>query len=163
MLKKTIAWVSLDNHATIAGSRRRAVPMAVSLLYLHHAQLFRIIVRPGCCCPQEVVMKEEPKTPANLTTKKCKLYSSTDANPIRTMDLIDVDFDSAPLTRKHVKSASGGTAQVQFNGVAVPRQTRKSMHAKAIAKKDVNELFEQLAQEYAALSKTFQALSECHN
>jgi len=40
---------------------------------------------------------------------------------------------------------------------------RKSMRVKAVAKKDVNELFKQLAHEYATLLKTFQALSDCHD
>jgi hypothetical protein len=34
------------------------------------------------------------------------------------------------------------------------------MRAKAVAKKDVNELFKQLAHKYATLLKTFQALSD---
>jgi len=110
-----------------------------------------------------VVVKEEPKTPANPTPKKRKLYSTTDANPIGTMDAIDVDFDPAPPTTKRAKSASGSIAQVRFDGVAVPRQTRKSTRGKAVAKKDMNDLFEQVSHEYAALSKTFQALSECRN
>jgi hypothetical protein len=102
-------------------------------------------------------MKEEPKSPAQPTGRKCKAYSTTDSNPIRVIDgPINIDFNTGLPIRKQSKMTSGSTPRVQFDGTETPTSTRKSTRSThSTMKKDLSELFKQLGEEYGAVSKTF--------
>jgi hypothetical protein len=84
------------------------------------------------------------------------------------MESIDV---FAQGTSKRQKLASGGSAQVRFDGVMLnkpphpaPRATRKSTRAtKANSKKGMRELFEQLGEEFQAVAKTCEEILEVLN
>ena len=112
-------------------------------------------------------IKKEPKSPVQPSRKR-KAYSTTGANSIGRIKILESDIDIAPPSRKRNKSSSG-TSQVQFDGVMVPpvppapaaRATRKSARtAKANEKKDMCELFERLRQELGAAAKTCEEMSE---
>lgn len=106
-----------------------------------------------------MTIKEEPKSPGRGTTRKRKAYSTTDANPIGVLEpLEDADADAAQPAGKRAKTATASSSRVRFDGVAIPKPTRKSTRAtKTISKK---ELFARLSQEYATISKTYEELSE---
>jgi hypothetical protein len=109
-----------------------------------------------------VTVKEEPKSPGRAAGKKRKAYSTTDANPIGILEPVDdADADSTQPVGKRAKTASAGTSRVRFDGVAIPKATRKSTRTtKANSKKDANELFARLGQEFAAVAKTCEELAE---
>jgi hypothetical protein len=111
-----------------------------------------------------MTIKEEPKSPGRLANRKRKAYSTTDANPIGVIEPIDdadADAGAAQPRGKRVKTTSASSSNVRFDGVAIPKATRKSTRAtKANSKKDVNELFARLAKEFAAVSKTCEEISE---
>ena len=109
--------------------------------------------------PREMTIKEEPKSPGRVTTRKRKAYSTTDANPIGVIEPInDADTDPVQPAGKRAKTASASTSHVRFDGVAVPKATRKSTRVpKASSKK---ELFARLGKEFASISKTCEELSE---
>jgi hypothetical protein len=113
----------------------------------------------GQCRPREMTIKEEPKSPGRVTTRKRKVYSTTDANPIGVIEPIDdADTDPVQPAGKRAKTAFVSTSHVRFNGVAVPKATRKSTRVpKASSKK---ELFARLGKEFASISKTCEELSE---
>ena len=106
-----------------------------------------------------MTVKEEPKSPGRAVTRKRKAYSTTDANPIGSIEPIDdADADAAQPVGKRAKTASANSSRVRFDGVAIPRPTRKSTRTtKTNSKK---ELFACLSQEYATISKTYEELSE---
>jgi hypothetical protein len=84
------------------------------------------------------------------------------------MDVVDVDMEPALPVGKRLKSSSVGSARVRFDGVEVqskptppPMATRRSARsAKATPKKDVGDLFAQLAKEYQAISKTCEEIAD---
>jgi hypothetical protein len=96
---------------------------------------------------------------------KRKMYSTTDARPIGRIDPIDIN---AHGSAKRQKTTSGGSAHVRFDGVILnkpsqpaPKATRKSTRStKANSKKGASELFERLGQEFKAISKTCEEISE---
>ena len=102
-------------------------------------------------------IKEEPKSPGRVATRKRKAYSTTDANPIGVIEQVEdanANADTAQPAGKRAKTAS----RVRFDGVSIPRPTRKSTRTtKTTSKK---ELFARLSQEYATISKTYEELSE---
>jgi hypothetical protein len=117
---------------------------------------------------REPAVKEEPKSPKQPTTRKRKAYSTTSANPIGLMDVVDVDMEPSQPVGKRLKSAASSSSRVRFDGVEVqgkstppPKSIRRSARsAKANSKKDVGELFGQLAKEYQAISKTCQEIAD---
>jgi len=94
--------------------------------------------------------------------KKRKAYSTTDANPIGNLEPIDDDDAKSPQpVGKRAKTAFASASHIRFNGVSIPKPTRKSTRAtKANSKKDANELFARLGQEFAAIKKTCEDLAE---
>jgi hypothetical protein len=109
--------------------------------------------------PCEMTIKEEPKSPGCVTTRKHKAYSTTDTNLIGVIEPID-DADADPIqpAGKRAKTASASTSHVRFNGVAVLKATRKSTCVpKASSKK---ELFARLGKEFTSISKTCEELSK---
>ena len=90
--------------------------------------------------------------------RKRKAYSTTDANPIGLIEPIDdADADFAQPLGKRAKTASAGSSHVRFDGVHIPRPTRKSTRAtKANSKK---ELFARLGKEFSAIAKTCEEIS----
>jgi hypothetical protein len=106
-----------------------------------------------------MTIKEEPRSPARSANRKRKAYSTTDASSIGIIEPID-DADTQPLGKK-AKTAFASSSQVRFDGVAIPKATRKSTRAtKANSKKDTNELFARLAKEFAAVTKDFAAVTK---
>jgi hypothetical protein len=106
-----------------------------------------------------MTIKEEPKSPGRPATRKRKAYSATDANPIGILKQVeDADADAAQPAGKRTKTAAASSSHVRFDGVAVPRPTRKSIRTtKTNSKK---ELFARLSREFATISKTYEELSE---
>jgi hypothetical protein len=91
------------------------------------------------------------------------MYLATDAKPIGRIDSIDV-FNSQGSSKRQ-KTTSG----VRFDGVMVPkppqpthRATRKSTRSAKVnnSKKSTSELFERLGQEFQAIAKTCEEISE---
>ncbi|KIM78016.1 hypothetical protein PILCRDRAFT_11473 [Piloderma croceum F 1598] len=109
--------------------------------------------------PCQMVIKEELKSPGRAATRKCKVYSTTDANPISTIKPVeDADTDVAQPTGKRAKTASISSSRVRFDGVAIVKPMRKSARTtKTTSKK---ELFARLCQEYATIAKMYKELSE---
>jgi hypothetical protein len=87
---------------------------------------------------------------------------TTDANPIGIIKPIDdANANAAQPVRKRPKTTATSASRVQFDGVSIPKATRKSTHtAKANSKKDANELFACLGQEFAAVAQTCEELAE---
>jgi hypothetical protein len=106
-----------------------------------------------------MTIKEEPKSPGHIATRKRKAYSTKDANPIGILEPVeDANTDTAQPAGKRAKTAAASSSRVQFDGIAIPKPTRKSAHAaKTNSKK---ELFARLSQEYATIAKTYEELSE---
>ncbi|KIM74956.1 hypothetical protein PILCRDRAFT_14020 [Piloderma croceum F 1598] len=107
-------------------------------------------------------VKVEPKSLGDSVPSK-RMYSATNTKPIRCINSIDV-FNSQGSSKRQ-KTTSG----VRFDGVMVPkppqpthRATRKSTQsAKANnSKKSTSELFERLGQEFQAIAKTCEEISE---
>jgi hypothetical protein len=102
-------------------------------------------------------------------TKKQHVYSTSNTNSIGVMDVLDVDTEPTQPPPKHLKTAGSSSSHgVQFDGVELyeqsnltPKPTRQSMQsAKANSKKDVRELFGQLAKEFQVISKTCKEIAE---
>jgi hypothetical protein len=110
---------------------------------------------------RKMTIKEEPKSPGHVATRKRKAYSTKDANPIGILEPVedaDADADTAQPAGKRAKTAAASSSRVRFDGVAIPKPTRKSTRtAKTNSKK---ELFARLSQEYATIAKTYEELSE---
>jgi len=58
-----------------------------------------------------VTIKEEPKSPGCVAMRKCKVYLTTNTNPISVLELVedadtDTDIDTAQPTGKCTKTAS---------------------------------------------------------
>ena len=108
-----------------------------------------------------MTIKEELKSPGHVATRKRKAYSTKDANPIGILEPVedaDADADTAQPAGKRAKTAAASSSRVRFDGVAIPKPTRKSTRtAKTNSKK---ELFARLSQEYATIAKTYEELSE---
>ena len=70
-----------------------------------------------------------------------------------------LEMDPSVYPSKRGKTASGSS--VQFDGVVLPKGTRRSTRStKANSKKEVNELFKRLGQEFSAISKTCAEIAE---
>jgi hypothetical protein len=104
-------------------------------------------------------MKEEPMSPAQPASRKCKAYWTTDSHPIRVINgPINVDFNSGPPVGKPSKMTSGSTLRVHLYGAETPTSTRKS--TRSTTKKDLGELFKQLGEKYGTVSKTFDQIAD---
>jgi len=107
-------------------------------------------------------VKVEPKSPNNPSTKKHKVYSTTDAKPVGRINSIIMDLDPTPNGK--CQKTNLGVVQVCFDGVEVPdkptRTTRNSSRsAKAMPKKDMGEIFGRLAQELQAVADMYDELA----
>jgi len=84
------------------------------------------------------------------------------------METLDIDTEPAQPATKHQKTASGSSSRVRFDGVELhdksnpaPKATRRSTRTtKANSKKEVGELFGQLAKEFQAMSRTCEEIAE---
>jgi mevalonate pyrophosphate decarboxylase len=80
---------------------------------------------------------------------------------------MEVDMEPQQVAKRQ-KNASGSSSRVRFDGVELadkssntPKATRRSARSsKANSKKDVGELFSQLAREYQAISKTCEEIAD---
>jgi hypothetical protein len=139
-----------------------------SLAISKYMQLMNILLHTGHRhCPTVVKKELKPLDTTNLL--KCKVYSTASAHPIGHIDTFKGDFDTTPGSSKCQKTASGVSAQVQFDGVVMhnnqcTRATRKSMQTTRVtSKKDINRLFERLGQEFQAIVKTCEDIAEALN
>jgi hypothetical protein len=106
-----------------------------------------------------MIIKEEPKSPRRAATRKRKAYSTTDTNPIGTLEPVeDADADATQPAGKRTKTATVSSSRVHFDRVAITKPTRKS--ARTTKTNSKKELFARLSQEYATISKTYEELSE---
>jgi hypothetical protein len=159
------AQVQLDRHAIRAGGRKEAAPMVVSNSLCFCFKKLRIIDLKtiGQRRARKMTIKEEPKSSGHVATRKCKVYSTKNANLIGILEPVEdadanADADTAQPAGKRAKTAAASSSHVQFDGVAILKPTRKSTHtAKTNSKK---ELFVRLSQEYATIAKTYEELSE---
>lgn len=165
-LTKLLVRVQPDKHVIFAGSRRGAAATVVSNHPSDCSYTLLMSVFPFSGRRRPTI-KKEPKSPVQPSRKR-KAYSTTGANSIGRIEILESDIDIAPPSGKRHKSSSG-TSQVRFDGVMVPpvppappaRATRKSARtAKANEKKDMRELFERLGQELGAAAKTCEEMSE---
>jgi hypothetical protein len=104
----------------------------------------------------------------NPPVKIRKIYSTANANPIGVMDPVG---DLGSITKRQ-KNIPGTSSRVRFDSVEpngksnpaptpAPIPTRRSTRsAKANSKKDVGELFGQLAKGFQLISKTFEEIAE---
>jgi hypothetical protein len=85
------------------------------------------------------------------------------------MDVLDVDAEPAQPPPKRLKTAGSSSSRgIRFDGVELyeqsnptPKPTRRSTRsAKANSKKDVGQLFGQLAKEFQVISKTCEEIAE---
>ena len=113
-----------DKHAMGAGRWKRAVATAVCITL---PSLFRTkLTKLGHHQPREMTIKEEPKSPGCVTTRKRKAYSTTNTNLIGVIEPInDANADPVQPAGKRVKITSTSTSHVQFDGVSIPKATRK--------------------------------------
>jgi hypothetical protein len=146
------------------GNRRKAVPMVVRVFLPHQTNVSHRM--PGRRRSQNPTVKVEPSSPANSTTKKRKVYSTIDGQPIGRMDSVDDELDSNPANGKRQKTTTGAVSRVRFDGVKVPeaapstRTTRKSTRstAKASTKKDVGQLVQRLAKSFREVVETLEEI-----
>ena len=111
-----------------------------------------------------MAVKEEPKSPGQLGSRKGKAYLSVNANLIGIVKPIDVDVDTFPQpVKKRAKPAAGSSSIPQFDSVVLTKPTRKSARtAKANLKKEagMSELFRRLAQEHGAIVRTYEEIAD---
>ena len=83
----------LVSHATSAGNRKRAAQIEVSGLYCFLSQLILMdgVTLIGHHHIPNTIMKKEPKSPSQPTTRKYKTFSATTREPIRYVNIIDED------------------------------------------------------------------------
>ena len=104
-------------------------------------------------------MKEEPKSPAQPASRKCKAFSTTDSKPIGVIDgPINIDFNSGLPIGKQSKLSSGSTPRVHFDAAETSTSTRKS--TRSTTKNYLGELFKQLGEEYGVVSETFEKIAD---
>ena len=100
---------------------------------------------------REAVVKEEPRSPANSSATKRKVYSTIDATSIGNINSVELDFNPTPTTAKRQRTG--------FNQPA-PRATRKSTRsAKGQPRREVADMFERLAQEFRMIAKTLDEIA----
>jgi hypothetical protein len=107
-----------------------------------------------------MTIKEEPKSPGHIATRKRKAYSTKDANPIGILELVedadaDADADTAQPAGKCAKTAAASSSRVRWSGYS--KAYKEVRTAKTNSKK---ELFAHLSQKYATITKTYEELSE---
>ena len=164
---KQFARVRWAKRAISAGRQRKAAVTAVRWYFSIRSSTKLINKYPfsGRRRGRDPAVKEEPKSPGKSIATKRKVFSTTDARPIGQMESIDVFTQGSS---KRQKLASGGSSHVRFDGVLLnkpphpaPRATRKSTRAaKANSKKGIRELFERLGEEFQAVAKTCEEISE---
>jgi len=95
------------------------------------------------------------------------MFSTETANPVGMVDVLDADTAPPPVSKRQ-KTASASSSRVRFDGVELhdrrdiaPKPTRRSARsAKANTKKDVGQLFGQLAKEFEAIAKTCEEIAQ---
>jgi hypothetical protein len=80
-------------------------------------------------------------------------YSTADTNSIGSIE--DANVKSTQPPGKCTKNATGSSSHVQFDGIVVPKDMRRSVRTtKASSKKDMGKLFAWLGQEFGVIAKT---------
>ena len=109
----------------------------------------------------DVAVKEEPKSPAQPTTRKRKAaaYSAVNGTSLGLINVLDEEPSSSTQpNRKRTKTAG---SSVKLEAIVVPWATRNSKRNERLGtKSDVRELYQRLGHELAAVAKTFKGLSE---
>ena len=151
-------------HVIFAGGKREAAAMAVSILMSSDSftTLTNVMQSQGQRRPCELTVKEEPKSPAHPSGRKCKVILTTDANAIGFIEPIaNADVEMTQPSGKCIKTTSGSSLQVQFEGITIQKGMRRSAcTTKANSRKEVSELLVWLGQEFGAIAKTCEEISE---
>ena len=141
-----------------AGRRRKVVGMGVSHSDGHYSVLLKLIIIIGRHRVQEAPIKEEPKSPAQKTTKRRKAYSAANGTLLGLVEVLDEDPTSTSQPPgKQARMAAGSS---RFEGVVIPKITRKSTwNTKESPKADMAEMYQRLRRELAAVAKTFDEMA----
>ena len=105
-------------------------------------------------------VKEEPKSPAQPTTRKRKAaaYSAVNGTSLGLVDVLDEEPSSSTQPNRKRTKTAGSSAKLE---AVVVRATRNSKRNEQLGtKSDVRELNRRLGRELAAAAKTFEGLSE---
>ena len=109
----------------------------------------------------DMAIKEEPKSPAQPTTRKRKAAAYLAVNGI-SLGLVDVlDKEPSSSTQPNRKRTKMAGSSAKLEAVVVPWATRNSKWNERLGtKSNVRELYQRLGCELAAVAKTFKGLSE---
>ncbi|KAI0244902.1 hypothetical protein BJV78DRAFT_1290497, partial [Lactifluus subvellereus] len=113
---------------------------------------------------QEVVVKEEPKSPAPPAPRKRKACPSTDATTAWTVEKPDDDASTSTQSLgKRPRTDASTTSSVRFEGVVIP--TLKPPHrstrvAKVNPKKELDSVLQRFSQELATASRTAKEVAD---
>ena len=143
---------------TSAGRQRKVVGTGVSHSDGHYSVLLKLIIIIGRHRVQEAPIKEEPKSPAQKTTRRCKAYSAVNGTSIGEVEVLNEDPTSTSQPpSKRAQMAAGSS---RFEGVVIPKITRKSTrNTKESLKADMAEMYRRLGCELAAVAKTFDEMA----
>ena len=120
----------------------------------HYSVLLKLIIIIGRHRVQEAPIKEEPKSPTQKTTRRRKAYSAVNSTSIGLVEVLDEDPTST--SQPPGKRAQMATGSSRFEGVVIPKITRKSTrNMKESPKVDMAEMYRRLGRELAAVAKTF--------
>jgi hypothetical protein len=106
----------------------------------------------------EVAVKEEPKSPTQPLPKKRKARFSSDTTTW-TLDEIDEDAGTSVQTLgKRPRTSASTPSNPKFDGVIIAKPTRRSARvAKTTSKR---QIYKRMAQEHAALTRSYDELAE---
>ena len=124
----------------------------------HYSVLLKLIIIIGRHRIQEAPIKEEPKSPAQTTTRRCKVYSTVNGTSIGEVEVLDEGPTST--SQPPGKQARMATGSSRFEGVVIPKITRKStQNMKESLEVDMVEMYRRLGRELAAVAKTFNEMA----
>jgi hypothetical protein len=106
-----------------------------------------------------VAVKEEPKSPTQPLPRKRKARFSGDTT-LSTLDELDEDANaSVQSLGKRPRTSASTPSNPKFDGVVIQKPTRRSARvAKTSSSK--KQIYKRMAQEHAALVKSYDELAE---
>ncbi|KAI0245017.1 hypothetical protein BJV78DRAFT_1159259 [Lactifluus subvellereus] len=109
----------------------------------------------------KVVIKEEPRSPAQSAPCKRKACPSIDP-PLWTANQLKDDVSTSTQSLgKHPRMSASAPSTTQFDGVVITKPPRRSMHvAKTGSKKDIVEVYRSISKAHATLLKSYEDLAE---
>ncbi|KAI0244938.1 hypothetical protein BJV78DRAFT_1290193 [Lactifluus subvellereus] len=139
-------------------------PIALPALHAEKRKMCRTrqagVSPPG----QEVVVKEEPKSPAPPAPRKRKARPSTDATTAWTVEKPDDDASTSTQSLgKWPRTDASTTSSVRFEGIVIPtlKPPRRSTRVtKANPKKELDSALRRFSQELATASRTAEEVAD---